>query len=195
MRTTSTTATPQRVAELSRWLDQGCGLCRLLWDSASLLVDLDIDYVNFDFPAEPFLDPSRTFALQQAVMVTVKERLLAFGIAPLHLLSGRSHDFFWCSGRQSGCFERLKGLGRPAPSLLAHCERTPRPGGAHLDLALGRAYHGLGQVMEYLAAEVKTVVQASVRSYLLRHFRGADCDSERYCQMLCTGWWRILLGY
>jgi hypothetical protein len=147
--------TPRNAAELSRWLDQGCELYRSLWDSASLLVDLDIDYVNFDFPAEPFLDPGRSFALQEAVAATVEKRLLAFGIAPLHLLSGRGHHFLWRIGRQSGCFEWLKGLGQPPPSLLAHYERTPCPGGAHLDLALGRAYHGLGQVVEYLAAEVK----------------------------------------
>jgi len=42
-------------------------VARSLWDPRSLLVDLDIEYVNFDFPAEPYLHPDRAFALQENV--------------------------------------------------------------------------------------------------------------------------------
>lgn len=64
-----------------RWaLQKGDGLLPL-----ALRVDLDIDYANFDFPAEPFLDRAQSFALQGLVTATVQKRLLAFGIASLHL--------------------------------------------------------------------------------------------------------------
>ncbi len=136
----------RKVSELPACLEQDFEICRSLWDSASLLVDLDIEYVNFDFSAEPYLHPHRAFALQEVVETTVEKQLLNFGIEPLHLLSGRGHHFIWRIRRDSRSFDQLKTLGH---------ERTASPGGAEIDLALGAAYHGLGQAIEYLAAEVK----------------------------------------
>jgi hypothetical protein len=37
----------RRVMELPAYLKDDYEICRSLWDSASLLVDLDIEYVNF----------------------------------------------------------------------------------------------------------------------------------------------------
>lgn len=48
-----------------------------------LLVDLDIEYVNFDFPAEPYVNPDRAFTLQETITATVENQLLSFGIAPI----------------------------------------------------------------------------------------------------------------
>jgi hypothetical protein len=73
--------------ELPACLKPDCAICRSLWDSSSLLVDLDIEYVNFDFPAEPYLNPGRTFSLQEIVASSVEKKLLSFGITPLHLLN------------------------------------------------------------------------------------------------------------
>lgn len=125
------------------------------------MVDLDIEYVNFDFPAEPYLHPQRTFALQEVVKATVEKQLLSFGIVPLHLLSGRGHHFIWRIRRDSKSFDQLKTLGHPTQSILSHYERTDSPGSAKIDLALSAAYHGLGQAIEYLAAEVKRLSAGS----------------------------------
>jgi hypothetical protein len=144
----------RKVSELPACLEQNFEICRSLWDSASLLVDLDIEYVNFDFPAEPYLHPCRAFALQEVVETTVQKQLLNFGIEPLHLLSGRGHHFIWRIRRDSKSFDQLKTLGHPTQSILSHYERRASPGGAEIDPALGAAYHGLGQAIEYFAAEV-----------------------------------------
>jgi predicted phosphoribosyltransferase len=45
--------------------------------------------VNFDYPAEPYLEPERSRELQRPVIRRLREHLLGYGIAPLHLLSGR----------------------------------------------------------------------------------------------------------
>ena len=124
----------RKVSELPACLEQDFEICRSLWDSASLLVDLDIEYVNFDFPAEPYLHPHRAFALQEVVETTVEKQLLNFGIEPLHLLSGRGHHFIWRIRRDSRSFDQLKTLGHPTQSILSHYERTASPDGAEIDL-------------------------------------------------------------
>jgi hypothetical protein len=48
-------------------LDDNLELARSLWDRDSLLVDLDIEYVNFDFPAEPYLDLNCKSAQEQQI--------------------------------------------------------------------------------------------------------------------------------
>ena len=151
----------RKVSELPACLEQDFEICRSLWDSVSLLVDLDIEYVNFDFPAEPYLHPQRTFALQEVVEATVEKQLLSFGIVPLHLLSGRGHHFIWRIRRDSKSFDQLKTLGHPTQSILSHYERTASPGSGKIDLVLSAAYHGLGQAIEYLAAEVKRLSAGS----------------------------------
>jgi hypothetical protein len=52
---------------LDAYLEQGQDVSRSLWDSASLIAHLDLEYVNFDFAAEAYLDPVRTFTLQHPV--------------------------------------------------------------------------------------------------------------------------------
>ena len=60
---------------LKSLLDRGFEICRSLWDRDALIADFDIEYVNFDNPAEAFLDPERVFAIQQPVMETIEQLL------------------------------------------------------------------------------------------------------------------------
>ncbi|MBD3272139.1 MAG: hypothetical protein GF384_06345 [Elusimicrobia bacterium] len=43
----------KHIAGLSYFFRNGFEICRSLWDRNSLIAHLDIEYVNFDFPAEP----------------------------------------------------------------------------------------------------------------------------------------------
>ncbi len=45
---------PRPVSDLWRCLEEGSELGRSLWDRKSLIAHLDIEYVNFDRPAEPY---------------------------------------------------------------------------------------------------------------------------------------------
>jgi len=70
------------VQELTSWLDRGVELNRSLWDREFLVCHLDIEYVNFDNPAYPFLNEARVFALQQPVVTAAEEVLATCGIHP-----------------------------------------------------------------------------------------------------------------
>ena len=140
--------TPLLPWELPAQLDAGRDICRSLADRDSLLAHLDIEYVNFDFPADVYLDPLRAFALQEPMEIAVKRILSHYGIKPLHILSGRGHHFVWRIGRSSKVFARLVDLGRAAQlhdSLLVR----RRDGLDAPSITCGFA--GLGLLMEFLA--------------------------------------------
>jgi hypothetical protein len=87
--------------DLDRMLDDGCELARSLEDRVSLLIHLDIEYVNFDDPAAAYLDAPRIFRMQEPLVEAIEARLLAFGIRYLHLVTGQGHHFVWRIPRES----------------------------------------------------------------------------------------------
>jgi hypothetical protein len=141
--------------ELDSFLDQDMDVARSLWDLECLVVDLDIEYVNFDFPAEPYLDMERSFRLQQRVEQVARRTLLEYGIEPLHLLSGRGHHFVWQIRRFSPVYSRLVEFGRITERLghLYALRHPPRD--LEIEPDLGKAFAGLGLIMEFLAHCIK----------------------------------------
>jgi hypothetical protein len=143
------------VRELFRLFERGVDICRSLWDRVSLIADLDIEYVNFDHPAEAFLEPERVFDLQAPVERIVEELLLKFDIVPLHCLSGRGHHFVWRVRQDSATCDLLARLGRVPSSLWEISSHPHPPDGESVRGELTAAFAGLGLVMEYLAHRVK----------------------------------------
>jgi hypothetical protein len=112
-------------AELDWFLERRMDIARSLADTRSCLLHLDIEYVNFDSPAEAFVDPWRCFELQEPVVKVIESLLLEWGIRPLHLITGQGHHFIWRIGRHSDLAQRIITL-CPAPELTAPCmERLP----------------------------------------------------------------------
>lgn len=139
------------VEELPRCLRRSLDIGRSLWDRTSLVVDLDIDYVNFSFPAEAHVHPGRTFQVLQPVVDTARRILSDWELSPLHLLSGGGHHLIWALDQDSAAFDQLTRLA-PLPETLKAKYRVKRtPPGRAVGLRLGRAYAGLALVMEYLA--------------------------------------------
>jgi hypothetical protein len=132
-------------------------LGRSLWDRRWLVAHLDIEYVNFDFPALAYREPGRIFEVQQPVERAVEAVLLDYGIVPLHLLSGRGHHFVWQIRQNSAAFKQLAALGRVTPTLDAIYAQSQPPEGKTVPPALGAAFAGLGLVMEYVAHRVKEI--------------------------------------
>jgi hypothetical protein len=126
------------------------GISRSVWDRRSLIADMDIEYVNFNFPAEPYLDPLRTFTLLEPVRKAALTTLQNFGIAPLQLITGRGFHFLWTVSQRSLAFEALVGLGCVSRNLESYYRARMYMDGAHVPSPLGRAYAGLGMVIEYL---------------------------------------------
>jgi hypothetical protein len=142
--------------ELEAFLDNEWDVARSLWDRAWLVGDLDIEYANLDFPAEPFLDCPRTFALQEPVLRAAQRLFSSVGMEPLHAISGRGHHFVWKVAMPSAAFARLAEIGRLPPALQDMYATPQPPLGVPVDLTLGKAFAGLGLVMEYLARRIMT---------------------------------------
>jgi hypothetical protein len=54
---------------------------RSLWDHHDLVDHLDVEPINFDYPAEPYLNPERSAELQRGLVRSLQEHLLCWGIA------------------------------------------------------------------------------------------------------------------
>lgn len=141
--------------ELDFFLSRGWDVGRSLWDRASLPVHLDLEYVNLDYKAEAYLHPRRAYALQEPVVQAVEAVLLEHGIAPLHLLSGRGHHFVWRVPCESVAFARLRELGPVAEGLQQRYAVAQPPVQEPVDESMGRAFAGLGLVMELVGQRVK----------------------------------------
>ena len=148
---------PYSPRALNCLLDDGFEICRSLWDRGALIADFDIEYVNFDNPAEAFVDRERVFAIQEPVQQSIQRLLEEYRIEPLHVLSGRGHHFIWRIEQNSAVFGMLAEIGRGPPSLRATEQELHPPNGNAVPVELGRAFAGLGLVMEFLAHRVKQI--------------------------------------
>jgi hypothetical protein len=141
--------------ECSSWMNHGAELNRSLWDRESLVAHLDIEYVNFDRPAHPFLAAEQIFELQRPVVTVLESELRAYHLAPLHLLTGRGHHFVWRISADSRVFAKLSALGRMSASLKRLYASTMGPAGETVAPEMGAAFAGVGLVVEFLAHQVK----------------------------------------
>jgi len=145
---------PHPISALPQLLKQHDEVARSLWDRESLLVDFDMEYVNFDDAAEPYRDSRRAFDIQRPIVDAIEELLTGYGIAPLHLLSGRGHHFVWRLDRQSHACGMLAHLGRLPDTVLGKYAEPQPPEGLKVPLDLAAAFHGLGLVMEFFAHRI-----------------------------------------
>ncbi len=145
-------STWRRIPPGDLWSALGSGreVSRSLADAESLLVDLDLEYLDFDAPGRGCLDPRRCFAMQRPVVDALLGELTALGIEPLHLLTGRGHHFLWRIAADSDVVEALAELGARVPTEQG--AKRARPG--HTRRRLAAAHLGLGQMLEYLAHRV-----------------------------------------
>ncbi len=130
------------VVELNRMLENGDGIGRSLYDTHSVLVHLDLEYVNHDEPASAFTDPWRAFQLQEPVIGKIEELLSGWGIRPLHLLTGQGHHFVWRFLRGSDIERRISYLVPSADS----------DGGEQV-------FANLALLMEYFAHRIKETAE------------------------------------
>jgi hypothetical protein len=144
--------------ELPFYLERGFDVGRSLWDREALIAHLDIEYTNFDFHAEPYLDIERSFELQQPVVKGINTILQQYEITPLHLLTGRGHHFVWKIRRDSQAYGRLSAMARMSEDL-GNLYREPHPpGNEPVPVDMGAAFSGLGLTMEYLTHRIKEAV-------------------------------------
>jgi hypothetical protein len=95
---------PQPVSDLPQHLDAGLEVMRSPWDRRALIAHIDIDYVNFSFPDEPFMDPARTSDVMQP-----KDKI--FQAAQAAAILGVRH-FVIRPGPERGGYPKSERIGR-----------------------------------------------------------------------------------
>lgn len=133
-------------------LDQGADVARSTWDYANLLVHLDLDYQNVDFPGEPFIHPAEVFFKLESLYRGTRETLTAHGLPLLDLMTGRGYHFTGRVPIADPVVTQLATLATHDPPWLTACRaRRPPWVRATVDERRARAYTGLGMVLEHLA--------------------------------------------
>lgn len=145
----------KRPRELDFFLSRQLDIARSLWDRRGLIAHLDVEYVNYDFEAEPYLDPERAYALQEPIRQRIECLLAACGIRPLVCLSGRGCHYAWTIPCESNVYDRLVALNHVPEQLAQYYRYRKHFDGEVVDPKMAKAFAGLGKVMEYLVWEVK----------------------------------------
>jgi hypothetical protein len=168
---------PLQIRERDRCLDEKKEMDRSLWDRANLLVDLDIEYVNFDPLREAYVEFDQALARQRLLVDTLLELLARSGISSLPVLSGRGPHFIWRIEQSSEVFRQLAKLGRVSPTLQSKYDEPLPCGSGTISPSVAKANAGLGLVLEYLAHEI--VRRASPVSQIPVTLTAAETISKR----------------
>jgi len=137
--------------DLEGLLTEGADISRSLWDTHSLLVHLDIDYQNTDYPGEAWYHPADVFFKLEPVYRAVHHMLRRFELPLLPVMTGQGYHFTGVIPLESPVIDRVALLSPDVPAWLptlalrapsVRPEMTPRH---------ARAYVGMGMLMEFLA--------------------------------------------
>lgn len=143
------------ISDLDWFIKKDFDIARSLGDRESHLLHLDIEYVNFDSPAEAFLDPWRCFDLQEPVVCAIETLLLEWGIRPLHLVTGQGHHFVWRISRGSALAKRIAEH-CPDTELIPLCmQRRPPILKDSITSEDQAVFASLSLVIEYVAHRIK----------------------------------------
>jgi len=137
--------------DLDRLFAEGADISRSLWDTRGLLVHLDIDYQNTDFPGEAWHHPAEVFFKLEPVYRAVHHMLRRFDLPLLPVMTGQGYHFTGVVPAGSHVIDRLAllvpDIPRWQPTLADRHPSIPE----RLTPRHARAYAGLGLLMEYLA--------------------------------------------
>lgn len=143
--------------ELDWFLERDMDIARSLADTRSYLLHLDMEYVNFDSPAEAYVDPLRCFGLQEPVVKVIESLLLGWGIRPLHVITGQGHHFVWRIDRGSELAGRIRDLS-PAPELVGPClQRMPELLAGRIGAMDQAFFAALALLIEFVAHRIKEI--------------------------------------
>ena len=143
------------VGDLEALLSRGADVARSMWDTSSLLLHLDLDYLNIDVQGEAYHHPAEVFFKIEPVYRAAVQVLHRFGLALLGLTTGQGYHF---SGRvplASPVVDRLAALVPRTPEWLEGV-RGRSPGWLRPEITArhARAHAGLGMLAEFLAHKI-----------------------------------------
>lgn len=147
-------ATRYSPVDLPSVLEAGHDVARSLWDRQSLLVHLDIDYMNPEHEADVFLRPERAYRILAPVAGGVRTALAAFRLPLLSLVTGRGYHFTGRVPLTDPVVPRLAALGRQATTRALDERLTPQRYQLRPPVLYDEAAAGLGLLLEHLGHRV-----------------------------------------
>ncbi|MGE5242710.1 MAG: hypothetical protein ACM3SQ_00595 [Betaproteobacteria bacterium] len=144
-------APPHPPSEFDALVAHGADLARSLWDRESLLVHLDLDYLNVDEPGEPFHHPVETFYKLEPTLQAVRSVMRELDLRLFTLMTGRGYHFTGRVPLNAPAVSALAALAPEAPGWFAtRSSRLPPWLADGMDERTARAYIGHGLVTEWL---------------------------------------------
>jgi hypothetical protein len=133
------------------WAD-GSDVARSLLDTGSLIFLFELDYLNPEIPAEPFIHPSEVLRRLEPAYEAVRSVAESFGVWPYTLVTGRGYHFTGRIPLTAGVVGRLADVVPATPAWL-ETVATRSLGGppCSVSVQVARAWTGLGCLVEHLA--------------------------------------------
>jgi len=165
---------PDEIATL--W-ERGLDISRSLWDKSHLILLLDLDYLNVDQPAEPFLRPAEVFFKLEPIYRAALRVCRAFNLPVRAIVTGRGYQFAGQIPLDAPVVDRLAALA-PTPSWFAGVEaRRSADRSSSMSERQACASVGLGLLVEYTAHRI--LAAASPRSQIPIVFNGTVVGAGR----------------
>ncbi|MEM2637631.1 MAG: hypothetical protein QXL15_04730 [Candidatus Korarchaeota archaeon] len=136
--------------EMFDWiLNSRLDIFRSVWDHQYLIMLLDIEYYNVDYPAEILLNPRLAFSKLLPVHHATEEILRGYGISHLTIMTGQG--FHYVSRIPIACdlYTEMCKNGNIEKSLEGRYRMLN-----HFSLDMGRAYESAGRMMEFLIHKI-----------------------------------------
>jgi hypothetical protein len=137
-------AAPHVSGTFEQALDKGCDVARSMLDAESLIVHVDVDYVESRLAGDALLRPGHAFLRLEPMFRAVRAECTRLDLPLLDLMTGRGYHFTGRVTLDSPVIDRLAELG--APGAERH-----RPSNGWPDRRRDHATVGLGLLLEYLA--------------------------------------------
>ncbi len=140
--------------DLDRLLAEGADISRSLWDLRALLLHLDVDYLNIDYPGEAWYHSADVFFKLEPTYRAVHHLLRRFDLPLVAIMTGQGYHFTAAIPLASPVVDRLALLSPDIPNWLSTVGER-HPGLPHdLPPRQARAYAGAGMLMEFFAHAV-----------------------------------------
>jgi hypothetical protein len=137
---------PLGVGEFERLLDDGADVCRSLADRGGTLIQMDIDYVDRENPADVHLHPEDCFARIEPVYREISSVFQNYGVPTIDLLTARGYHLSTRIPGGTPFHAAMLDIGKIGAPLRSKYNAF---GGA-VWVQLGRAHEGAGRLLEYL---------------------------------------------
>lgn len=144
-------------------LDHGLDIFRSNWDKECTVAVLDVEYYNTDYPGDIYYDPYKCFQKLEPLYAHIQRKLDEWKIPHLTLMTGQGYHFTWRIPADTAADHELESIGRVDDSLAGKYGVTSTHRHRRVSVQHGRAFDGIGRVMEYMCHEIIRTAGEDIR--------------------------------